>query len=81
MVGAGTGDQQVVDRRGQRVEEPPEAVEVGGVEGGDAGLEFEADAVQAIGVAGREDEVGALGAGEPGRLEPDARAAPITRTV
>jgi hypothetical protein len=41
----------VVDRRGQLVEEPPEPFEVGGVKGGDAGPEFEADAVQAIRVA------------------------------
>jgi hypothetical protein len=67
---------QVVDRGSQGVEEPFEAVEVGGVEGGDAGPEFEADPVQAVGVAGCEDHLGALGAGEPGRRQPDARAAP-----
>jgi hypothetical protein len=55
----------VVDGRGQRVEEPLEPVEVGGVEGGDAGPELEADAVQAGGVAGGEDHVRSLGAGEP----------------
>ena len=36
VVGTGAGDQQVVDGRGQRVEEPLKPVEVGGVEGGDA---------------------------------------------
>ena len=66
----------MVDGRGQRVEEPLEPAEVGGVEGGDAGPELEADAVQAVRVAGGEDDVGSLGAGEPGRLEPDAGAAP-----
>ena len=74
--GAGAGDQQVVDRGGQGVEEPLEPVEVGGVEGGDAGPELQADPVQAVGVAGGEDQVGALGAGQPGRLQPDAGAAP-----
>ena len=76
VVGTRTGDQQVVDGRGQRVEEPPEPVEVGGVEGGDAGPELEADAVQAVRLAGGEDDVRPLGAGEPGCLEPDAGAAP-----
>jgi hypothetical protein len=72
VAGAGAGDQQVVDGRGQRVEEPLEPVEVGGVEGGDAGPEFEAGAVQAVRVAGGEDDACSLGAGELGRLEPDA---------
>jgi hypothetical protein len=76
VVGAGAGDQQVVYRGSQGVEEPLEPVEVGGVEGGDAGPELQADTVQAVGVAGGEDHLGALGAGEPGRLQPDARAAP-----
>ncbi len=66
----------MVDGLGQRVEEPPEPGEVGGVEGGDAGCQFEADAVQAVRVAGGEDDVCSLGAGEPGCLEPDAGAAP-----
>src|SRR5215468_8431971 len=76
VVATEAGDQQVVDGRGQRVEEPPEPVEVGGVEGGDAGPELEAGAVQAVGVAGGEDDAGSPGAGEPGCLEPDAGAAP-----
>ena len=50
-VGTRARDQHVVDRRGQLVEESPEPFEVGGVEGGDAGSELEADAVQAIRVA------------------------------
>ena len=65
----------MVDRLGQIVEKPPEPLEVGGVERVDAGPELEADAVQAIRVARGEDHVGSLGAGTPGRLEPDARAA------
>jgi len=48
---------------------------IGSVEGGDAGPELEADAAQAIRVARGEDHVGSLGAGAPGRLEADARAA------
>src|SRR6516164_1675447 len=70
------GNQQVVDGRGQRVEEPLEPVEVGGVECGDAGPELEAGAVQAVRVASGEDDVCSLGAGEPGCLKPDAGAAP-----
>src|SRR6516225_10252395 len=76
VVGAGAGDQQVVDGRGQRVEELLEPVEVGGVEGGDAGPELEAGAVEPVRVAGGEDDVCSVGAGEQGRLEPDAGAAP-----
>src|SRR5215813_10549129 len=76
VAGTGAGDQQVVDGRGQRVEEPPEPAGIGSVEGGDAGPELEAGAVQAVRVAGGEDDVGSLGAGEPGCLEPDAGAAP-----
>ena len=44
VVGTRTCDQQVVDGRGQRVEEPLEPVEVCGVEGGDAGPELKAGA-------------------------------------
>ena len=76
VVGTGARDQHVIDRRGQLVEEPAEPVEVGGVEGGDAGgPELEADALQAIRVARGEDHLGALRARAPGGLEPDARAA------
>src|SRR5262249_48516124 len=62
-------------RRRQLVEESLEPVEVGGVEGGGAGPELEADAVQTIRVASRDDHLGSLLAGAPGRLEPDAGAA------
>jgi hypothetical protein len=64
----------MVDRRRQLVEEPLKAVEVDGVERGDAGSELQADAVHTIWVAGREDHVGPLLAGTQGRLEPDAGA-------
>jgi hypothetical protein len=61
---------------GQLGEEPPEPLEVGGVEGRDAaGPELLADAAQALRVARGEDHCGALLARAPGRLEPDARAA------
>jgi hypothetical protein len=76
VVGTGARDQHVVNRRVQLVEEPLEPVEVGGVEGGDAGPELEADALQAVRVARRDDHVGSLLAHTPGRLEPDAGAAP-----
>jgi hypothetical protein len=65
----------VVGRRGQLVEEPPETAEVGGVECGDTRAELAADAVQAISVSRREDQLGPLGASKPGRFESDARAA------
>ena len=76
VVGTRTGDQQVVDGCWQRVEEPPEPAEVRGIEGGDAGPELEAGTVQAVRVAGGKDDVRSLGASEPGRLQPDAGAAP-----
>src|SRR5215470_2715517 len=75
VIGTGAGDQHVVDRCGQLVEEFPEPFEVSGVERGGAGPELAADALQAIRVTRCEDHVGALGAGAPRRLEPDARAA------
>ena len=48
----------VVDRRRQLVEECAEPFEVGGVEGGSLGAELGADAVQTIGIARSEDQVG-----------------------
>jgi hypothetical protein len=63
------------NRRVQLVEEPREPGEVGGVEGGDAGPELEAGAVQAVRVARRDDHVGSLLARAPSSLEPDAGAA------
>ena len=74
VVGTGARDQNVVDRPGQLVEELPEALEIGGVKGGDAGPELEADALQPIWIARGEDHIGSLGAGAPGRLEPHAGA-------
>jgi hypothetical protein len=76
VVGAGAGDQHVVDRRGQLVEEPLEPVEVGGIEGhGALRAEFGRGPLEALETAAGQDDVGALGAGAAGGLKPDARAA------
>ena len=75
VAGTRAGDEHVVNRRGQLVEEPSESVEVGGVEGRDAGPELKTDSVEAVRVARRDDEVGSFVARAPGRLEPDAGAA------
>src|SRR3989442_1312623 len=56
------------------VENPPERIEVCGIEGGCAGAKFEADAVQAMGASGGEDHLGSLATSKPGRFESDARA-------
>ena len=50
VVGTGTGDEHVVDRGRQLVEEPAEPVEVGGVEGGDAAVDLEAGTLHTNGV-------------------------------
>ena len=76
VVGAGAGDQHVVDRPGQLVEEPPEAVEVGGVERGDAGAELVAglrcrrSGLRAVMITSAPSRARA-----PRGLEPDAGAA------
>ena len=76
VVGTGAGDQHVVHRARQLVEEPDEPGEVGGVERRDAGrADLDAGLLEPGRVTGGEDEVGALRARKPGRLEPDARAA------
>ncbi len=69
------GDEHVVDRSGQLVEESVESVEVRGVEGGDAGTEFEAGTVQGVRVASGDNHLGPLLAGKPGRLEANPGAA------
>ena len=75
VVGTGACHQHVIDLRGQVVEELPEPLEVGSIEGHDAGAKFEADAVQAIGVSRCENHLGSLAASKPGRFESDARTA------
>ena len=72
---AGSG-QDVVDRRWQLVEEPIEALEVGGVKRRNAQrAKFACGALEAFRVAGGENDIGALGPRSPGRLQPDPRAA------
>jgi hypothetical protein len=66
----------VVDRFGQVTEEPFARSWAGGIEGGAAQrAEFARGVLQALGIAAGEDDVGALGAGSPGCLEPDSGAA------
>ena len=75
VVRAGAGDQHVVDRRGQPVEERPEPFEVGGIEGRDARrADLGRGALEALAIAAREDDLGALGACPSGGFESDARA-------
>ena len=76
VVGAAGGDHDVVDRRRQLVEEPLEALEVGGVERRTAQrAELACGVLEAFRVAAGENDIGALGPCSPGRLEPDPRAA------
>src|SRR5215218_11001574 len=74
-IGARTCDQYVVDRRRQLVEKSLEPVEVGGVEGRDAGPELEPGSVDAVRVTRGNDHVGALLPGAPGGFEADAGTA------
>src|SRR5262245_14506523 len=76
VVRAGAGDHYVVDLLRQALEEPVEGGRVGRVEGrGAQCAEFGRGALQALGIAARQDDVGALGACSPGGLEPDAGTA------
>jgi hypothetical protein len=69
------GDQDVVDRAGQFGEERVEPVGVVRVERGrTAGADVVGGLLEAVGIATDEDDVGALGAGPTGGLEPDAGA-------
>src|SRR4030095_3904690 len=54
IVRTGASDQHVVNRCRQLVEEPFEPVEVGGVEGRDAGSKLQTHTVQTVGIACRE---------------------------
>ena len=74
VVGARARHQDVVDLPPQLAEEPVEAVEVRGVERGDAAADLEAGAVKAIGIARGDDHVGSGRSRQPGRLEPDPGA-------
>ena len=67
----------MVDRRGDVVEEALETLEIGGVERrGARRPDVARGGLEALGVAPREDDLGALGAGAPGRLEADPGAPP-----
>ena len=72
VVRAGPGDQQVVNRCPQLVEEPFEPAEVEDIERRDAGAELSADALQAFRVARRDDQIRAFGASAPRCFEADA---------
>lgn len=69
-----TGDQYVVDRRSQFVEESAEPVEVGRVEGGDAAIDLETGALHALRVACRDNHLGSLVVGSPCCLQADPGA-------
>src|SRR5213592_81708 len=76
VVGTAAGEHHVVDGRRQVLEEPLQAIDVGRVEGGGAlRAELAGGVLEALGVAGREDDLGALGPRQAGRLEADAGAA------
>ena len=73
---AGAGDQHVVDRVRQLVEESLQRGRIGGVEGGGAPrADVARRPLEALGIAAGEDDVGALAAGAPGGLEADPGAA------
>jgi hypothetical protein len=76
VVWAGPGDQYVVDGRGQPLEEAVQAIEIGGVERLRAQrADLARRLLKPVRVPSGEDDVGALGAGQPRGLQPDARAA------
>ncbi len=61
---------------GRSAEEPGQGILVGGVEGGRAlRAQLLRGPVEPVLIAADEDDVGALGPGPPGRLQPDPRAA------
>jgi hypothetical protein len=66
----------VVDRSGQFVEEPREAVKVGSIKGHRAlRVEFARYLLKALRIPGSEDQPGPLSACSSGRFEPNASAA------
>lgn len=67
---------RLVDRPGQSAEEPVEDSRIGGVEGRRAQrADFLRGVLKPLGIAAGQDDIGALGAGAAGGLEPDAGAA------
>ena len=76
VVGAAGRDQHVVDRTREPVEEALQRSRVVGVEGrGAPRVDVARRALEALGIAAGEDDVGALAAGASGGLQPDAGAA------
>ena len=76
VVRAAGGDQHVVDRARQLVEESLQRRRVVRVEGGGAaGRRRRARPVEPIGIAAGEHDVGAFGAGPAGGFQPDSGAA------
>ena len=72
---AAARDQHVVDRCWQLLEESLQRSRIAGVEGGGAlGAELEPSLLQALAVARREDDLGALGPGASGGLQTDPGA-------
>src|SRR3954447_6277103 len=65
-------DHDVIDRPGKLVEEPAEAVKVGGIDRGDARFQFEADRLEAVRVPRGDDQLGTVFTREARRLEADA---------
>src|SRR6516165_4737024 len=76
VVRARSGDQHVIDGRGQFAEKLSKAFEIEGVEGGRARrADFIRSTLEALGVSGSKDYLGSLGACSPGGFESDACAA------
>jgi hypothetical protein len=75
VVHAAGCDHHVVDRCGQVLKEPREAIRIGGVEGGAAQrVKLARGLLQPLGVAGGEDDLGPRGASTARRLQADAGA-------
>src|SRR6266700_4028405 len=73
---AGASNHHEVDLGGQAAKEPVEGSRVGGVEGrGAARADFGRGPLEALGVPPGQDDLGALGTGAAGGLQPDAGAA------
>ena len=76
VVGNAGSDHHMVDRGREILEERPQGGRIVGVEGrGALRIEFERCSLEAFRIAPREDDAGALSAGPPGGLQPDAGAA------
>jgi hypothetical protein len=82
VVRASSGDHHVVDRCRKVLEEPREAVGVGGVEGGAAqGAELVGGVPQPVGIAAGGDDLGPFGARAAGGSRPIPALPPMSTTV